>query len=59
MAQMVHLAPEVGYFISPDLLLSVQARIQFLSGADHSADSRDCGGDVCRRRRAVAGVRAS
>jgi hypothetical protein len=32
MAQIVHLSPELGYFISPDLLLSVQARIQFLSG---------------------------
>ena len=31
-AQIVHLAPELGYFLSPDLLLSVQARIQFLSG---------------------------
>jgi len=32
LAQVVHLAPELGYFINPDLLLSVQARIQFLSG---------------------------
>lgn len=31
-AQVVHLAPELGYFLSSDLLLSVQARIQFLSG---------------------------
>ncbi len=31
-AQIVHLTPELGYFLSPDLLLSVQARIQFLSG---------------------------
>ena len=31
-AQIVHLGPELGYFLSPDLLLSVQARIQFLSG---------------------------
>ena len=31
-AQVVHLAPELGYFLSRDLLLSVQARIQFLSG---------------------------
>jgi hypothetical protein len=31
-AQIVHLAPELVYFINPDLLLSVQARIQFLSG---------------------------
>ncbi len=31
-AQIVHIAPEFGYFLSADLLLSVQARIQFLSG---------------------------
>jgi len=31
-AQIVHLTPELGYFLTPDLLLSVQARIQFLSG---------------------------
>lgn len=31
-AQVVHLSPELGYFLNPDLLLSVQARIQFLSG---------------------------
>ena len=31
-AQIVHVAPEFGYFLRPDLLLSVQARIQFLSG---------------------------
>jgi hypothetical protein len=32
LAQAVHLGPEVGYFLSPELLLSVQARIQILSG---------------------------
>jgi hypothetical protein len=32
LAQILHLGPELGYFLSPDLLLSVQARIQFLSG---------------------------
>jgi hypothetical protein len=32
LAQVVHLGPELGYFLSPDLLLSVQARIQFVSG---------------------------
>jgi hypothetical protein len=31
-AQLVHVAPEFGYFLRSDLLLSVQARIQFLSG---------------------------
>ena len=31
-AKIVHLTPELGYFLNPDLLLSVQARIQFLSG---------------------------
>jgi Tetratricopeptide repeat len=39
-AQVVHLSPELGYFLSPDLLLSVQARIQFLSGL--TAQSQTC-----------------
>jgi Tfp pilus assembly protein PilF len=39
-AQLLHLGPEVGYFLSPDLLLSVQARIQFLSGV--TAQTQNC-----------------
>jgi hypothetical protein len=31
-AQLLHIAPEVGYFLSPDLLLSVQLRIQIVTG---------------------------
>ena len=36
-AQIVHLAPEVGYFLHPGLLLSLQGRIQFLSGLTSQA----------------------
>jgi tetratricopeptide (TPR) repeat protein len=31
-AQLGHLAPEIGYFVRPELLLSLQGRIQLLSG---------------------------
>ena len=37
----MHFAPEIGYFLSPELLLSVQFRYQLVSGANefHSTDS--------------------
>ena len=38
-AQLVHLAPEFGYFLNPALILSVQARIQFLSGLTSQGQS--------------------
>jgi Tfp pilus assembly protein PilF len=41
-AQAVHLSPEIGYFLSPDLLLSVQARIQFLSGLTSMTCATTC-----------------
>ena len=34
MARAAHLAPEVGYYLSPELLLSVQLRYQFIAGAE-------------------------
>jgi len=40
----IHLAPEIGYFFRPDLLLSLQGRIQFISGA---TAERDPGGSAC------------
>jgi len=33
MAKLMHFAPEVGYYLSPELLLSVQLRFQLVSGA--------------------------
>ena len=50
MAKLMHFAPEVGYYLSPDLLLSVQLRLQLISGATEyiSQVKTDCGGDgVC------------
>jgi hypothetical protein len=37
-APLVHVVPEVGAFVTPDLLLSVQLRVQFLSGASSEPD---------------------
>jgi hypothetical protein len=31
-AQLLHIAPEIGYYLGPDLLLSVQLRIQIVTG---------------------------
>jgi len=47
-----HVAPMLGYFVTPQLLLGVQARIQIVSGANEyhlpEANAKDCGGDgVC------------
>lgn len=33
LAQLGHLAPELGYFVKPDLLVSVQGRFQLVTGA--------------------------
>jgi hypothetical protein len=54
MSRLLHLAPEVGYYISPELLLSVQLRFQVITGVtDYHSDlanpnDRGCGADnVC------------
>jgi hypothetical protein len=49
-SSVIHLAPEVGYFVRPDLALSLQARFQFISGTtpERSPSASGCGGDgVC------------
>jgi hypothetical protein len=49
-SSVIHLAPEIGYFLRPDLLLSLQGRIQFISGATAERDPSGtaCGSDkVC------------
>lgn len=49
-AALVHVLPEVGYFVSPRLLLSLQLRVQFVSGTTPEADPTQtmCGSDhVC------------
>jgi hypothetical protein len=49
-AAMAHLLPEVGYFLRPNLLLSAQLRVQFVSGASSEPDPSMtiCGPDhVC------------
>ena len=32
MAQLAHVAPEVGFFVTPDLLISAQLRLQYVNG---------------------------
>jgi hypothetical protein len=49
-AAMAHLLPELGYFVRPNVLLSAQLRIQFVSGASSERDPSMtmCGADhVC------------
>jgi hypothetical protein len=56
-----HLMPEVGYFLSPDLLLSVQLRLQFVSGATAMRDptATMCGSDhICDPATAAQAVLA-
>ncbi len=55
-AQLGHLAPELGYFVSPQLLISLQLRLQFVTGGTE-LDSPMCGsGMVCSPKKlAVAG----
>jgi hypothetical protein len=46
-SQLGHLAPEIGYFVRPGLLLSLQGRFQLVTGAtaEHITDTSQCGGD--------------
>lgn len=50
MAKLMHFAPEVGYYMAPELLLSLQFRFQVISGGTpyYESDTALCGGDgVC------------
>jgi hypothetical protein len=44
-AQLMQIAPEVGYFLSSNLLLSLQGRVQFVSGVNPGATT--CGSTKC------------
>ena len=46
-ATLMHLAPEIGYFLSPTMILSVQARLQLVTGATEVYD-KACQGMVCK-----------
>ena len=48
-SKLLHFSPEIGYFLSPELLLSVQFRFQLISGANefHSANAMECGDGIC------------
>jgi hypothetical protein len=48
MAKLVHFVPEVGYYITPEFLLSVQLRLQIITGATDYHDAAGCAPDgVC------------
>ena len=48
-ASLGHLAPELGYFVTPNVLISLQLRLQLVSGVNGrvlpATDTTDCGGD--------------
>ena len=49
-SQLMHIAPEVGYFVSPTLLISVQLRLQLVTGGSsfYGSAQSGCGSDgVC------------
>jgi hypothetical protein len=45
LAQAFHIAPEVGYFVSSNLMLSIQARYQIVTGVNPGATT--CGATPC------------
>jgi hypothetical protein len=49
MSKLMHIAPEFGYYVTPELLLSVQLRVQLISGANEyrSANPTECGDGIC------------
>ena len=49
-SKLLHFSPEIGYFLSPELLLSVQLRFQLISGANEyplDGTRTECGDGVC------------
>jgi tetratricopeptide (TPR) repeat protein len=59
-SSVVHLAPEIGYFVRPNLLLSVQGRFQLISGATAERNlnqTTTCGADhVCAASKGATAV---
>jgi hypothetical protein len=49
MSKAVHIAPEIGYYISPEFMVSVQFRLQLISGANefYSTNPMECGDGKC------------
>jgi hypothetical protein len=44
-ARLGHIAPQVGYFVSPNLIVSLQLRLQLVTGATpyHASNTTECG----------------
>ena len=53
-AQLLHIAPEVGYFINSNLLLSLQGRYQIVTGLN--AGSTTCGTTACSSKTSAIAV---
>ncbi len=49
-ARLGQVVPEVGYFLNPNLIVSVQLRLQLVTGATeyHSTTTAECPGMVCQ-----------
>jgi hypothetical protein len=58
-SSVIHLSPEIGYFVRPNLALSLQGRFQLISGTtpERSPNGTGCGGDgVCRPSKGASAV---
>lgn len=56
-ASIVHFTPEVGYFIAPTLMLTLQGRVQLVSGGTTVYDAQ-CAGGTCAPAKAALAVLA-
>jgi hypothetical protein len=58
-SSVVHLSPEIGYFVRPNLALSLQGRFQLISGTtpERSPSGTGCGGDgVCTPSKGASAI---
>lgn len=46
-ARLGQLVPEVGYFVNPNLIVSLQFRLQLVTGATQYVSATECSGGVC------------
>jgi hypothetical protein len=53
-AQLLHISPEVGYFLSSNLLLSVQGRYQIITGENPGPTT--CGANPCSKQTSAIAV---
>jgi hypothetical protein len=57
LAKLVHIAPEIGYYLSPQLLVSAQGRFQIITGPTPFYSATQCtGGECAPASYAIAGL---